>query len=146
LHLAITPDHFRVPSPQGTLTVDGVIVSDFKVGERTAATTVFQAMDEGGDGVGPGYAGILGENYLDNFDVEIDPGLGRVNLLAPSECPGASAYWAPEHFELPIFLGANHRPRVHIAIDGKALDAYLDTSKAHSVIDFAAWAWRSMSP
>jgi hypothetical protein len=137
LQLPIGTAEFRVATEQGVTWLDGARVSQFKIGEKVGATNNFQVMDDGGDGTTDEFAGVVGQNYLNGFDIELDPALNRVNLFLPIECPADAAYWANEHFELPLATDLNRRPRVRVSIDGQDLDAYLDTGAAHSSIDFA---------
>jgi hypothetical protein len=136
-HLPIKDEQFRIPTAQGIAWLDGAIVSQFKIGEKAGATTTFQVMDQGGDGTSNESAGVVGQNYLMSFDIELDPGLSRINLFAPIECPADAVYWANEHFELPLTIDRNHRPQVRVTLDGNDFYAYLDTAASHSTIDFA---------
>ena len=137
LHLPIRDGVFKIPTPRGTRYIAGAGVSPIKIGERVGSTNTLQIMDEGGDGTTDDFAGVIGRDYLSNFDVELDPMLKRVNLFAPIACPSDAAYWANEHFELPVGTDRKHRPRVRVTLDGKELYAFLDTALAHSSIDAA---------
>jgi hypothetical protein len=137
LHLPIRSGGALNATSQGTVWLDSAIVSAFEIGGKVASTTSFQVIDEGGDGTTDESAGVVGQNYLSNFDVELDPALNRVNLFTPIACPADAAYWANEHFELPVAMDGNRRPRVRVTLDGKAFFAFLDTGRLHSTIDFA---------
>lgn len=81
-----------------------------------------------------GMKGILGSNVLRNFDVEVDPAAGKVNLFSPDHCEGKVVYWAPTFADLPIQVRTNGAIELAMTLDGHAVTALLDTGAAHSTI------------
>ena len=126
LNLAIIKDSTQVSGIQGTLSQDTAVVSELDVGKIVTHPHRLTVKDEGGDGTGPEEGGILGQDYLSQFDLEIDPAGHRVNLFDPIQCPEHAAYWADEHFELPLTT-TNGLPAVRVSLDGHDFNAYIAT-------------------
>ncbi|HEY7978608.1 MAG TPA: aspartyl protease family protein [Rhizomicrobium sp.] len=83
----------------------------------------------------PGIRGILGNNLLRNFDVEIDPAAGKVNLFSPDHCEGKVVYWAPAYADLPIHVGASGQVAFTMTLDGHDVETILDTGAAHTTLN-----------
>jgi hypothetical protein len=139
LGLSIEIGNLQVVGVAETEAPDVVDISDFKIGEMEAHTERFILTNEGGDGTDGNFAGVLGQDFLDSYDIELDPTENRVNLFRPIRCAGQVVYWWDEHFELPLTLERYRTPIVQVTLDGKAFDAYVDTgaSKSRMEIDVA---------
>jgi predicted aspartyl protease len=81
--------------------------------------------------------GILGSNLLRNFDVEVDPAAAKVNLFSPDHCENKVVYWAPEYADLPLSVGLHGQIEVTMSLDGRDVDAILDTGAAHTTLNIA---------
>jgi hypothetical protein len=134
-HLGSNSLDFSINTPQGTHRPDSVTVSEIKVGDMVASYGHLVVMDEGGDGTTDQIAGRLGLDYLNKVDIELDPAQKRVRLFTQIDCPDQSAYWAAEHFEVPVSV-PTQLPVVPVVIDGEELRAYLNTNSSHSFIEF----------
>jgi len=84
-----------------------------------------------------GMKGILGSNLLRNFDVEVDPATAKVNLFSPDHCENKVVYWAPEYADLPLSVGFNGQIEVTMSLDGRDVDAILDTGASHTTLNIA---------
>jgi hypothetical protein len=81
--------------------------------------------------------GILGSNLLQNFDVEVDPATAKVNLFSPDHCENRVVYWAPVYADLPLHIGFNGQIEFTMSLDGRDVDAILDTGAAHTTLNIA---------
>jgi predicted aspartyl protease len=84
-----------------------------------------------------GMNGILGSNLLRNFDVEVDPAAAKVNLFSPDHCEGKVVYWAPAYADLPLRIGHTGQIEVTMSLDGRDVDAILDTGASHTTLNIA---------
>jgi predicted aspartyl protease len=112
-------------------------VSQLTLGNMIARDPSFVIGIFGGDGSKGGSVGLFGSEYLANFDVEIDPMAGRINLFSPRHCPGAGVYWAPEFFQVPVYLTQTNRIEVQIEVDGKTLKGLIDTGAPETTMRLA---------
>lgn len=80
--------------------------------------------------------GILGSNLLRNFDVEIDPAARKVNLFSPDHCEGKVVYWAPTYADLPVNVDTHGQIEFTVTLDGRDVDAVLDTGAPHTTLDY----------
>lgn len=83
----------------------------------------------------PATLGILGNNLLRNFDVEIDPAAAKVNLFSPDHCEGKVVYWAPAYTDLPIRIGSSGQIAFTMTLDGHDVETLLDTGAAHTTLN-----------
>jgi len=75
--------------------------------------------------------GLLGADFIKQFDVDIDYAAGRLNLILPHRCPGRVAYWTADPSAVAIipFTQKAIDPHiwVHVALDGHDMRAIVDT-------------------
>jgi predicted aspartyl protease len=84
-----------------------------------------------------GAKGILGSNLLRNFDVEVDPAAAKVNLFSPDHCENKVVYWAPAYADLPLRIGSGGQIEFTMSLDGRDVDAVLDTGAAQTTLNIA---------
>jgi hypothetical protein len=72
----------------------GVRVKELSLGTAIAPDQLFRVGHTGDDGGDGQPVGVFGTDFLGNFDVEIDPPAGWINLFLPNQCPGNVVYWA----------------------------------------------------
>ncbi len=96
-------------SPNGSREKDIVDVPEFKLGQVKGSGYKFLVARGGGDGTDGEFAGILGQDLLSAYDIELDPTENRVNFFLPNPCDGKAVYWWDEHFELPLQFQENRR-------------------------------------
>ncbi|MEI9987969.1 MAG: aspartyl protease family protein [Aliidongia sp.] len=82
-------------------------------------------------------AGVISNDFLSAYDVEIDPSAGKVNLYSWRHCPGQVVYWAPEYSKMPLHLTRNYRPDVEVHVNGQTLRARIDTGMAVTTMRLA---------
>lgn len=83
----------------------------------------------------PATLGILGNNLLRNFDVEIDPAAAKVNFFSPDHCEGKVVYWAPTYTDLPVRIGSSGQIAFTMTLDGHDVETILDTGAAHTTLN-----------
>ena len=137
LSLTRSNSKVRMNSASGTVEMDNIAIPDFRVGAMPPQSATLTEKSEWSDGTNGSVAGLLGQDFLIGYDVEIDPSQGVVNLFSPIECPERSAYWWNEHFELPLSVTPHRSPAAQIMLDGKAFRAYVDTGARVSSVDIA---------
>jgi len=137
LGLARANGEALIPSATGTLERDLVVATDFHVGNMAPQSETLVEADGWGDGTGSAPAGLLGQDFFRNYDIELDPTQSVVNIFLPIACTGRAAYWWDDHFEIPLSVEPHRAPYTQVVIDGKTLEATIQTEEAHSSIDIA---------
>jgi len=78
----------------------------------------------------------VGNLLLHFVDVEFDFAAAKMRLFLPHACAGQSAvYWAKTSATLPFHPGADGAPVFIVEIDGKKVEATLDTANADTTLD-----------
>jgi hypothetical protein len=114
-----------------------VRVDHMTLGRGVISNGVFGVASVQSDGTDRQPVGVLGAGYLANFDVELDPTSGRVNLFEPKHCPGNVVYWAKEYFRLPVHFGEGKRLETDVTLDGKSVRAMIDTGAGVTTLRLA---------
>lgn len=83
---------------------------------------------------GSGVDATLGANWLQAFDVEIDPVRNTVALFTQKHCEGQVVYWPHQDLvELPIDIDrAEKRITVPVELDGQQIKALIDTGASET--------------
>jgi len=82
--------------------------------------------------------GTLAPQVLAVYDVDLDFGHGKFNLMSPDHCPGAVVYWAGQAAIVPIAIKDLTHIRIPVTIDGKEIMATVDTGASTSFITMRA--------
>lgn len=82
--------------------------------------------------------GILGQDFLRHFDVELDFPSQRLTLFNVQDCAAGFAPWKLPHEVVPLRFSQRGVPRVAVQFDGKPLELSVDTGASHTRIKFAA--------
>ena len=86
----------------------------------------------------PQVSGNLGTSLLKDYDLEIDPASGKLNLFAQKPCPGGPVYWRQSDVtSIPFELDSNWII-IPAMLDGKPLRAVVDTGASTSTLTFKA--------
>jgi predicted aspartyl protease len=127
---------YRFYGVGGESKVEIATVDDFKLG--AVSTKDMQLFVAGESDFGEGGDVLLGEDFLQRFDVEFDLPNRAVRLFQPKDCEGVSlAYWTKETAgEVAIERIDESRPRINLTvrINGKPVDAFLDSGASTSVL------------
>jgi predicted aspartyl protease len=71
--------------------------------------------------------GILGGEWLKNYDADFDFRSRKLNLFSQDHCAGKVVYWMPSAVAVLPFQIADNHIRFRMQVDGKSVDAILDT-------------------
>lgn len=94
----------------------------------------FNGMDPDGKVIG-----LLGSDILSNFDVSVDFGTGKLDLLDQRHCEGKVVYWPhPVLAVVPFKRMPSRSIVVELLLDGKPVKAILDTGAYNSTLRVAA--------
>jgi hypothetical protein len=84
----------------------------------------------------PGSGGILSAEFFQKYDIDLNFWAHRFNIFAPDHCKGQVLYWrAPGVAKLP-FRYQNGRITVRVSVDGKEMDAVINTGSPRSEMQF----------
>jgi hypothetical protein len=149
---------FYFKTEAGDVLSEVIKVKSIKIGELESNNAVHFMIDpdtSSGDPSEVTIDGVLGNNILMSFDLELDPAGKKVGFYLHHECAEkAPVHWAREWAEIPIKKNesCNNKDRrecyvspttafehiiVDVTIDGKTVPAFLDTSSEVSVLDTA---------
>ena len=88
---------------------------------------------------------ILGEDFFENLDLELDLGNKVVRLFQPEDCDKAAlAYWAPD--TPPLKIGSVRKLAVDVEVNGVTLLALIDTGATRSTLDLGAAKRAGITP
>ncbi|HET7085206.1 MAG TPA: hypothetical protein VFI23_10580 [Rhizomicrobium sp.] len=84
----------------------------------------------------PGSGGILSAAFFKRYDIDLNFGAHKFNMFAPTHCKGQVQYWrAPAVASLP-FRFKDGRIIVRVTLDGREMDAALDTGSQRTEMKF----------
>jgi predicted aspartyl protease len=111
-----------------------VKVKDFAIGNAHVKNVRFPVVDALENSV---LGGIVGADFLMQYDVELDFAEKRVKLFRADHCQDkALAYWDKDASTVPMkFTPSSTNPLVQVTINGVALWALVDTGAPSTVID-----------
>lgn len=133
--IRLYPTGRRASGFGGTSPVYASIANEFIVGPVRAGRSNMPVLGSFGDT--PSYDGILGAPFLFQTDMEISLAGKQLTFFVPEKCGGAwLGYWAQDVQEVPLRRhDQNHmNPKFFVRINGKELEAMIDTGAAFSVM------------
>src|SRR5262249_21782194 len=78
--------------------------------------------------IDPSTSGTVGSDILRNFDLDFDFANKKFNLFSPEHCVGQVVYWTSGGAaRIPFRFDTQHRIQFTMKLDGKDVDAVLDT-------------------
>jgi hypothetical protein len=91
-------------------------------------------------------AGTLAPNLLGNFDLDFDFAGGWLNLISKNPCPGSEVYWTKQPFAvIPMTIDPDSgHIQISVKVDGKEVNAIVDTGATSSVMSVGAARWDMM--
>lgn len=119
----------------GTSPIYASIVNEFIVGPVRAGRSNMPVVGSFGDT--PSYDGILGAPFLFQTDVEISLATKQLTFFVPDKCGGTwLGYWGQDVQEVPLRRHNEHHmnPKFFVRVNGKELEAMIDTGASISVI------------
>lgn len=121
----------------GTLVSANADVRRFEVGAITLSDQSL-AVGPVPSGEASGVAGLLGTDWLGDFDVDLDIPRRRVALWRVQGCGAGFDPLPGRHFVLPLIRTTRGRVLVPIRMDGVGLFAYLDSGAVATIVTAAA--------
>ena len=84
----------------------------------------------------PDIAGLVAPNLLRTYDLDLDFGSRKLNLISQKHCEGKVIYWSANAVAVvPIRVNPNGHVSVPVELDGRRLTAMLDTGATNSVLN-----------
>lgn len=131
----------------GETHVESTRIDEFRIGQMTRGN--WRVMVAGERSFGSVDV-ILGEDFFEQVDVEFDLAHGAVRLFEPKDCEGrALAYWAKQgasEVDFVPYYDSARRVIVPVRINGRALEAELDSGSNVSVLDKPVAAQLGITP
>jgi hypothetical protein len=125
-------DGVAIFNAQGTMFHSMVDAKQFAFGAMRVDDLQFVATDF----PKPGTGGILNADFFRKFDIDLNFWGGSFNMFAPNHCAGQVVYWrTPGVAKLPMRF-QNNRIGVRVSVDGKEMDALIDTGSPRSEMKF----------
>ena len=92
--------------------------------------------------------GLLGDDLLSLFDLDLDLPGGTLTLFSVRDCNGRFIPWDRPYEAVPIQLGMRSRamPLVPVRLDGRPLDAVLDTGASVSFLNLRGMRRMGLTP
>jgi predicted aspartyl protease len=132
----------------GETHVQSTRVDELTIGKMTR--TNWRVMVAGENALGGAVDVILGEDFFDQLDVEFDLAHGVVRLFQTTGCEGRPlAYWATQgadEVDFVPYYDAEWRVIVRVSVNGRVLDAELDSGSNISVLDKPVAAQLGITP
>jgi len=128
----ITGNAIAIYSAKGTMFHSWADAERFTLGSMRTDHLQFVVTDlpEAGSG------GILSASFFQKYDIDLNFSAHRFNMFAPNHCKGQVLYWrAPGVAKLP-FRVQNGRITVRVTVDGREMDAMIDTGSQRSELQF----------
>jgi len=113
-----------------------VTVSSVNIAGSTGSNFDF-LVEPDASAIDPRIAGQLGKNVLGNFDIDFDFAAKKVNLMSQEHCAGHVVYWSSTYAEVPFTLDKNGNILVPMTLDGKEIEAMIDTAAPNTLLDRA---------
>lgn len=82
----------------------------------------------------PWQAGLLGQDVMRSFDVEIDFYRSKLNFFLHNTCTTDAAYWTHAVAVVPFEVNNDQHLVVEAVLDGKEVNAMLDTGAESSIM------------
>ncbi len=143
------PESIRIYGVGGQAHPKMVILSALKL-DQNYTVKAFTMPVAGGQGLANEKAvGLLGQDILAAWDVEIDLAHSLVRLLHPVGCQrDEMVYWGGAYSESPIISDPSlfTHTTVRALLNGKGVDAYLDTGAQGSVVTLLAAEQAGLRP
>ncbi|MEJ1977197.1 MAG: retropepsin-like aspartic protease [Acetobacteraceae bacterium] len=79
-------------------------------------------------------AGLLGQDYLSTFDLDLDPTRHTLGLYDVSGCAGAFLPWTGRYTAIPASRPVRNILLLPVSVDGHPLQAELDSGASNSVV------------
>ena len=86
----------------------------------------------------PGSDGVFTMDLLRGTDFDLDFGANKLNIFSDKHCDGRVVYWPADKIAVvPYDLDRGNHLTFQVTLDGKRLDAILDTGATSSTVDLS---------
>jgi predicted aspartyl protease len=149
LNLPISPIDMKAYGVDGQADAGIVMVRDF--GLSRAMVHKLQMLAVGGKDAPVSAAGLLGEDVVSNWDLDMDFSAGKVRLFQPKDCKGEqviSIWGATSYSVLPLVAPPPDTRYLwaHVQINGRQVLAMFDTGAGRSVVTTQALQRLGLTP
>lgn len=103
-------------------------LDEFVIGNQKARSARMMVMEPGG------IEGLIGPDYLRNFDLDFDFASGTLNLFRHHPCSGRAVYWTDDYFVIPMDVTDQGHIRIDVMLEGKPIRAMIDTGSPVTLI------------
>lgn len=110
-----------------------VMVHELQLGSMVARNVRFLVAGDANPNA-IGFDGTFDANFLTRYDVELDLAHGKFNLFSQDHCKGQVVYWSDVAASTPIHIDATLHTIVPVTLDGKEVQAMLDTGATVSTL------------
>lgn len=123
----------------GTEVLGTVAIADFGLGETKVRNIKLYATgrrDARKEDTSPDDAvGLLGEDLLSHWDLDLDMSKGKVRLMTPRNCKGDEVvYWSKSYAMLPLLRAPDEWLWTSVQINGHEMKGMYDTGADRSVV------------
>ncbi|HVJ51567.1 MAG TPA: retropepsin-like aspartic protease [Aliidongia sp.] len=129
--------HARLSNVEGHSIDRYVTGKTFTLGGRTVESRSFVVFPRNG-APDDAASGLLGADFLSQFDLEIDPVNHRIRLFSQDHCPGRAVYWADAYVDVPLEVNWFRHIFVSAELNGQKLRALLDTGASQVFLSIPA--------
>ncbi|WP_159107186.1 retroviral-like aspartic protease family protein [Azospirillum sp. B4] len=133
----------------GRVSVQESRIDDLRLGDWTAHHIDYPVFTNHDLSDNPDIFGVMGENFLSRFDLDIDIAHNKVSLFEPKNCDDiALAYWGDTYSEAEMNRFSKDSPKIwlKVLLNGEEIRAILDTGASTSVLTERAAARAGLTP
>ncbi|MDZ5649089.1 retroviral-like aspartic protease family protein [Nitrospirillum sp. BR 11828] len=133
----------------GLINVQEARIDDLRLGDWTVHHMDFPVASNHDLSENEKIFGVLGENFLAKFDLDIDIAHNKVTLFQPRNCDDTTlAYWGGDFNEVDMDRFSKDDPVItlNVLINGKEVRAILDTGASTSILTERAAARAGLTP
>jgi len=113
------------------------LVHDTVIDGVPAKDQLFHILGRRGDFGAPDKVAVLGRDFLRQFDVEFDLARNEINLFKPQGCKGSDEVYWSDSYNLLEMTPNRRGIRVPVTLNGKRIEADLNTTNAYSAVNIA---------
>src|SRR5260221_3353997 len=135
----------------GVTTVPYVTVQKFEFSGQTYIKPTFPVIGldkpfSAADGQRDLYDGVIGGDFLMNYDVELDFADKGIRLYRRPACYGARPAWTAPYTTIPVRVTPQNVVVLPVAVNGATLRGILDTGASNMLLTLAATAGAGIDP
>jgi predicted aspartyl protease len=128
-----------IQNGRGLRSVNGAFTSllarlpSITIGRLQQKNALYYVMPDSG---GNEFDGVLGGEFFKQYDTDLDFNSGKLNLFLQDHCPGQVVYWPNTGVAVvPFRTDASNHITFRVELDGKQLEAALDTGASTTVLN-----------